>query len=121
MQRELEKLRRAIARTAINANGRRRFDRTLRSQVCAHARRRVDAGERLAEIAGSLGLHPRSLWGWLQADAPIREVELVDAAAGVTQHEDVAANHGLRLILRGSAEVAGLQLHEVIALARALS
>lgn len=121
MQRELEKLRRAIARTAINANGRRRFDAALRAQVCGHARRRVDAGERLAEIAGSLGLHPRSLWGWLQADAPIREVELVDDVGVAASHEGAAGTHGLRLILRGGAEVVGLQLHEVIALVRALS
>ena len=76
---------------------------------------------RREEIAGSLGLHPRSLWGWLQADAPIREVELIDDVGVAASHEGAAANHGLRLILRGGAEVVGLQLHEVIALVRALS
>ena len=121
MQRELRALRREVGQTETTANGRRRFTSALRERVCEHARQRVDGGERLADVAASLGLHPRSLWGWLRAGDPIREVSLVDDGADVIAVHERVEDGRLRLVLRGGVEVLGLRLDEVIALARALS
>ena len=115
MDRELRRLRARIADTAKDTKGHRRFSAELRADLVRFARARVAGGETQSSVAAELGVGSRVLWGWLQVEsAPLREVVLEDKSTVVTRGDR-------RVVLRGGVEIVGLELDELIAIARALS
>ena len=116
MDRELRRLRTKIADTAKDTKGHRRFAAELRSEIVSFARTRIAAGATLRSTAAELELATRVLWGWLQTEpsSPLREV-VVDGDEAVVGRSD------RRIVLRGGVEIVGLELDELIEIARALS
>jgi hypothetical protein len=115
VDRELRRLRSKIASAPKDANEHRRFGAELRAELVAYARGQIEKRETQQAIAESLGIGSRLLWRWLQrADATIREVVLEPERAPEKRSER-------RLVLRGGVEIVGLELDELIAIARALS
>lgn len=115
MDQELRRLRSKIASAPKDAKEHRRFGVELRAELVAYARGRIAKGETQHGVAESLGIGPRLLWRWLQqGETAMREVMLAP--------EPPPEKHGARrLVLRGGVEIVGLDLDEVIAIARALS
>lgn len=115
MDRELGRLRSRIAATAKDTKGHRRFSAELRAEIVSFARARVAGGETQSSVAAELGIGSRVLWRWLQVEQVLlREVVIGDDAA-------VVPRGARRIRLRGGVEIVGLELDEVIAVARALS
>lgn len=115
MDRELRRLRSRVVDAPKDASGHRRFDDELRDEVVAYARGRISSGESQSAVARELGLAPRVLWRWLRGHAaPLREVVVEDLGAG-------RAHRNHRLVLRSGVEIVGLELDDLITLARALA
>lgn len=115
MDRELRRLRSRIAGAPKDGQGHRRFGAELRTDVLSFARARISSGATQSEVAAELGVGSRVLWGWLRRDeSPLREV-VVDTEPRATRPRSY------RITLRGGAEIVGLELDDVIAIARALS
>lgn len=116
MERELRRLRSRIASALVGAKGHRRFEPELRAEIVEYARRRVAEDESQRDIAAELGIGARLLSGWLRgAGAPLREV--------VVELEDLPRpeRRERRLVMRSGVELVGLEVDELIAIAKALS
>lgn len=109
-------MRARIASAPTDAKGHGRFDDGLRDEVAAYVRERTSMGDSQQLIADELGIHARLVSRWLRGGrATVRAVEIA------TETRDEARPTGRRVVLRGGVEILGLELDEVIALARALS
>lgn len=115
MDREQRRLKQRMAATPKDANGHRRFDEELREELVRYARSRITKGATQHAVAIELGIGSRLLWRWLQRDrSPVREVVVEEVAQRRAQGDR-------RLVLRGGVEIVGLDLDELIAIARALA
>ncbi len=65
-----------IARTRVNRRGYRLYNKELRRDIQAHARRRMEQGESCKDIAGELGLAAATLQNWFK-DANLESEEQV--------------------------------------------
>jgi transposase-like protein len=116
MDREQRRLKSRIKAAPVNNRGCRRFEPELRATIAEHARRRNAEGESQASVAEDLGISEGLLWKWMQnAAPPVREVTLGPDVDSSTRGSD------RRLRLPNGIELCGLELEELIAIARALS
>ena len=115
MDRELRRLRSRIAAAPKDGQGHRRFGVELRADVLSFARARISSGATQSEVAAELGVGARVLWGWLRRDESLLLEVVIDTEPSATQ------SRSFRITLRSGAEIIGLELDDVIAIARALS
>jgi len=107
------RLRSRITGAPVDASGHRRFSAELRADIVEHARERIADGASQKSVADELGIAARLLWTWLHRDVVVREV--------VIEEQPTPRRADRRLVLRSGIEIVGLDLDELIAIARALS
>lgn len=96
----------------------------LRSRIVLYAQRRQADGERVAEIAGRLGLAERTLRRWLRRErgeetaVGFRPVSIVPVAAG--PGDCLGASAELTLVTPGGYRVEGLDVEAAAYLLRVL-
>lgn len=112
LEKSAEKLRRRLARAPKNARGRRNYDEDLRTAVVELIQEWRDAGLARAKLARALGLHDSTLGYWELGRNRPRRVRPVELAA------PAAASRHFTLTLPSGARVDGLEIEDVITLAR---
>lgn len=111
---ELVRLKSRIAVAATGRGGHRQFEDDLRAAIVAWVLKQMSKGVARMVAAQQLGVSDASVRRWMSSGAAaVREVVLREPA--IQQH-----GGRLRLVLRGGAEVHGLEVEDVIAIARAL-
>lgn len=112
LEKNAEKLRQRLARVPKNARGRRKYDEKLRHEAVELIRTWRGAGRARSQLAKKLGLHDSTLAYWEGKRRPeARRVRRVEMAP-------VHSARRFTLTLPSGAQIGGLELEDVIALAR---
>ncbi len=121
---EIERLKRAVLRDRKGATRPRvAFDRKLRAEILSHAQERLRGGERLVDIASSIGIKPLTLRHWTYGNettsakkpsaSRFRAVRVVEAQPGGAS--------GVTLFGPGGTRIDGLSLNQAAELLRRMS
>ncbi len=123
LDKKLRVLKSRIAETKIDTRGHRRFDAKLRDELLAWWLERTQEGTTPANAARELGIKTEVLARWRYEGRPeTREVIVeLERHVGAQQRAIPVARAGeLRILLRSGVAILGLELGEVIEIARAL-
>jgi hypothetical protein len=125
MGRELRRLRAAIESAPKDGKGQRQFGPALREEMVSFVRARVAEGSMQKEAAAELGIAARLVRYWIQQEeSPMHEEPLGEPALRevvVESHRPSSTRRERRVVLRSGVEIVGLELDELIEIARALS
>jgi hypothetical protein len=125
MGRELRRLRAAIESSPRDVKGQRQFGPALREEMVSFVRAQIAEGSTQKEAAAELGIAARLVRYWIQQEeSPLHEEPLGDAALRevVVESQRPSSTRGeRRVVLRSGVEIVGLELDELIEIARALS
>lgn len=98
----------------------RRYSDTARRLAVDYCREQREVGRSFAEIAAALGISVATLGRWIETDTEVAECE-VATFHPVQVATPVAPDASLSMTLPSGLRIDGLQLQQVVELARALS